>query len=102
LFFFVLSFKMSGTVNKSSGHVGHSTTADLLSNPFGTGFPSTAAATAYPDSGCFVKTEVGGNQTNQLLLKPLASFHCYDNGHYQLFQHPAMDWQIHHHSSRWM
>ena len=100
--------KMSGPVNKSSGPLGPATT-DLLcnSNPFGTGFPSAAsmtAATAYADSAaaCFVKTGPGSSgQAQQLLLKPLASFHCYDNGHYQLFQHQAasMDWQIHQTSS---
>jgi hypothetical protein len=76
---------MSGTANKS-GHA----TADLLcpSNPFGTGFPS--AAVTYADSGCLVRTGAGTGP-QQLVFKPLASFHCYDDGHYQFFQPQTAD-----------
>ena len=95
--------KMSGSVNKTGP-----ATADLLcsSNPFGNGFSTTAAvatvtaATAYSDPGCFVRTGGSSNQQQQLLLKPFASFHCYDSSHYQLFQPQPMDWQIQQ-SSRW-
>ena len=95
-------WKMSGSINKSvsSGPMGPST-ADLLCNshPFGTGF-STAVSTA--DSGtCFLKTGAGPGE-QQFLLKPFASFHCYDTGgHLPFFQPQNMDWQIHH-SSEWM
>ena len=98
--------KMSGSINKSvsSGSMGPST-ADLLCNshPFGTGF-STAVSTAVTtaDSGtCFLKTGAGPGE-QQFLLKPFASFHCYDTGgHLPFFQPQNMDWQIHH-SSEWM
>ena len=92
---------MSGSVNKTGPAA-----ADLLcsSNPFGTGFAtqgSSATVTAYQDPGCFVRTGSSGSSQQQFLLKPLASFHSYDTGHYQLFQPQPVDWQIQQQSSRW-